>query len=61
MNCPHCKNPTQKNAVECEWCGNKFTSKNDSIKKKSASDEVILSMLKKGHHLNAVNYKKCVD
>ena len=58
MNCPYCKSPIQKNAVECEWCGNKFTSKNDSIKKKSDVDEVILSMLKKGHPLNAVNYKK---
>jgi hypothetical protein len=58
MNCPYCKNPTQENAVECEWCGNKFKSKNDSIKKNPNVDEVILSMLKKGHALNAVNYKK---
>lgn len=58
MNCPNCKNPTQVDNVECEWCGCKLSTQRELIDIKSDVDEVLLKMIKQGTKLAAVKYKK---
>ena len=41
MNCPNCKNPTQNNTAECEWCGAGFSIIPKDYEKNSSNQSSI--------------------
>ncbi|MDR3236743.1 MAG: hypothetical protein LBT48_08505 [Prevotellaceae bacterium] len=63
MNCPKCKNPIEDNATICEWCGATIiNTDNKPIENKINSfDDELLSLLKKGKKLAAVEFYRKVS